>query len=432
MSHLTEQDRCMIENLLNAGLSPLAIARKMNRAHSTIVREIRKHRAENEDDLKQKKNFCSRRKSCFKSHLCNFPPGNCPRRCSQCKIVECGKLCPDYCEEVCPKLSISPFVCNGCKDIGTCKRRKFFYHAHSADKEYREILHECRKGIDASVAEIQEYNFLISQCGKNGQSIHHIIQAHKDVFQKCEKSVYNYYNSGFFSLPRGEMPRMCMRKPRTVPKKRHKIDSKCREGRRIEDYRKFIAEHPELTTVQIDSVIGKVGGKVLLTLQFESGLLLAKLRDTNNSQSVIDYFDMLERSFGLEKFKLMFPVILTDNGSEFSNPAAIEQSPYTGEQRTKVFFCDPNASWQKGSIENNHTNLRRILSKGCSFDRLTQDDIDIVLSHINSYIRQKYDNVPALTKFSAIFGEDSLKLLNLTLIPPEDVILDPKLMKGKI
>ena len=64
MSHLTEQDRCMIENLLNAGLSPLAIAHKLNRAHSTIEREIRKHRAENEDDLKRKKNFCSRRKSC--------------------------------------------------------------------------------------------------------------------------------------------------------------------------------------------------------------------------------------------------------------------------------------------------------------------------------------------------------------------------------
>ena len=41
MSHLTEQDRCRIENLLNAGLSPLAIARRENRAHSTIVRELR-------------------------------------------------------------------------------------------------------------------------------------------------------------------------------------------------------------------------------------------------------------------------------------------------------------------------------------------------------------------------------------------------------
>ena len=190
--------------------------------------------------------------------------------------------------------------------------------------------------------------------------------------------------------------------------------------------------HPELTTVQMDSVIGKVGGKVLLTLQFECGMMLACLRDTNNSQSVIDYFDMLERKFGLERFRSMFPVILTDNGSEFSNPAAIEISPVSGEPRTKVFFCDPNASWQKGSIENNHTNLRRILTKGCSFDKLNQADVNLILSHLNSYIREKYDNVPAASRFCSIFGNDCLDILNLALIPADMVILDSKLVKGKI
>ena len=80
MSHLTEQDRCLIENLLNAGLSPLAIARKENRAHSTIVRELRKHRKENESDRRQKKNYCTRKKSCFRKDVCQHPPGNCPGR----------------------------------------------------------------------------------------------------------------------------------------------------------------------------------------------------------------------------------------------------------------------------------------------------------------------------------------------------------------
>jgi len=228
------------------------------------------------------------------------------------------------------------------------------------------------------------------------------------------------------------MPRMCMRKPRTVEKIRHKIDPKYREGRRLSDYKKFVAEHPELPTVQMDSVIGKVGGKVLLTLQFECGMMLACLRDTNNSQSVIDYFDMLERKFGLERFRIMFPVILTDNGSEFSNPSAIENSSLAGVPRTKVFFCDPNASWQKGNIENNHTNLRRILTKGCSFDKLNQNDVDIVLSHMNSYIRAKYENIPAIAKFSSIFGKDCLDILNLRIIPSNEVILEPKLLKGKI
>ena len=432
MSHLTEQDRHMIANLLNAGLSPLAIAHKLKRAHSTITRELRKHRREDEENQKHKKNFCNRRLICHKRSLCKIPPGNCPGRCSQCKRIECRKYCDEYEEEVCTKLDRPPFVCNGCPDLKNCRKRKFFYQAVTAEKAYQDLLHECRKGIDVSEAEIRQYNELIRHGGHNGQSLHHIMSAHKDVFQKCSKSIYNYFNQGVFSLPRGEMPRMCMRKPRKVEKIRHKVDPKCRSGRTLADYEKYCLEHPNLPTVQMDSVIGSVGGKVLLTLQFECGMMLAWLRDTNKSQSVIDYFDMQERKFGPERFRRMFPIILTDNGPEFSNPTAIEISPITGKQRTRIFYCDPNASWQKGNIENNHTNLRRILVKGCSFTRLTQQDINLVLSHLNSYIRKSYDDTPAIDRFGALFGKDCLDILNLTVIPPDDIILDPKLLKGKI
>ena len=432
MSHLTEQDRHMIANLLDAGLSPLAIAHQLKRAHSTITRELRKHRREDEENQKHKKNFCNRRLICHKRSLCKIPPGNCPGRCSQCKLIECRKYCDEYEEEVCMKLARPPFVCNGCPDLKNCRKRKFFYQAVAAEKAYLDLLHECRKGIDVSEAEIRQYNELIRHGGHNGQSLHHIMSAHKDVFQKCSKSLYNYFNQGIFSLPRGEMPRMCMRKPRKVEKIRHKVDPKCRSGRTLADYEKYCLEHPNLPTVQMDSVIGSVGGKVLLTLQFECGMMLAWLRDTNNSQSVIEYFDLLEQKLGLSRFRRMFPIILTDNGSEFSNPTAIEISPITGKRRTRIFYCDPNAAWQKGSIENNHTNLRRILVKGCSFTRLTQQDINLVLSHLNSYIRKSYDDTPAIERFCALFGKDCLDALNLTVIPPDDIILDPKLLKGKI
>ena len=432
MSHLTEQDRHMIANLLDAGLSPLAIAHQLKRAHSTITRELRKHRREDEENQKHKKNFCNRRLICHKRSLCKIPPGNCPGRCSQCKLIECRKYCDEYEEEVCMKLARPPFVCNGCPDLKNCRKRKFFYQAVAAEKAYLDLLHECRKGIDVSEAEIRQYNELIRHGGHNGQSLHHIMSAHKDVFQKCPKTLYNYFNQGIFSLPRGEMPRMCMRKPRKVEKIRHKVDPKCRSGRTLADYEKYCLEHPNLPTVQMDSVIGSVGGKVLLTLQFECGMMLAWLRDTNNSQSVIEYFDLLEQKLGLSRFRRMFPIILTDNGSEFSNPTAIEISPITGKRRTRIFYCDPNAAWQKGSIENNHTNLRRILVKGCSFTRLTQQDIDLVLSHLNSYIRKSYDDTPAIERFCALFGKDCLDALNLTVIPPDDIILDPKLLKGKI
>ncbi len=87
----------------------------------------------------------------------------------------------------------------------------------------------------------------------------------------------------------------------------------------------------------MDSVIGEIGGKVLLMVLFPCGMLLARLRDTNNSQSVIDYIDSFERNFGLDLFRKLFPVILTDNGSKFSNPMAIEFSHVTKERRTWVF-----------------------------------------------------------------------------------------------
>jgi IS30 family transposase len=316
--------------------------------------------------------------------------------------------------------------------LKACRKRKFFYGAQNAMAEYKSVLVESRQGIDSSANEILSYNELIRQGLRKGQGIHHIMNAHPDVFQKCEKTLYNYFNKNVFSLPRGDMPRLCMRKPKVRPKIRHQIDSRCRNGRTFEDFHLFLTAHPDISVVQMDSVIGHAGGKVLLTLQFECGLLLACLRDTNNSQSVMDYFDMLERKFTLDAFKRIFPVILTDNGSEFSNPSALERSIFTGARRTRIFYCDPNAAWQKGCIENNHTNLRRSLPKKSSFDKLSQIDIDLVLSHLNSYIRKHYDDVPPLSRFNEIYGDEILAQLNINLVPPDEVIWDEKLLKGKI
>ena len=110
----------------------------------------------------------------------------------------------------------------------------------------------------------------------------------------------------------------------------------------------------------------------------------------------------------------------------------IEFSPVTRERRIWVFYCEPNAAWQKGNIENNHTNLRRILPRKTSFNALTQDDTDLVLSHLNSYNRKLFDDIPAITRFNSIFGKDILRKMNISLIDPDEVIIDKQLLKGKI
>lgn len=431
MAHLTKQERCKIENMLIAGVTPQEIARKLGRAHTTINRELKQHRHEEDPAHRRCTNYCAFSKKCDKYKVCKYPPASCLGKCSRCRIVSCNKYCPDFVEDKCYKLARSPFVCNGCKDLKSCGKRKFFYGALEAMQEYRSVLVESRKGIDASPIEVQQYMNLIRHGLSKGQALHHMMTAHPDVFQKCEKTLYNYLHQDIFDLPRGSMPRMNIRKSRTKEKLRHKIDPQYRTGRKYADYLDFMEQHPEFVPVQMDSVIGEVGGKVLLTIHFPCGLMLARLRETNNSQSVIDFFDWFEREFGLETFRTVFPLILTDNGSEFSNPSAIEFSPVSKEQRTRVFYCEPNAAWQKGNIENNHTILRRILPKRTSFDSLTQEDIDLVLSHLNSYKRKLYEDVPAITRFNTLFGKNILKKLNIDLIEPDEVILDKQLLKGK-
>ncbi|MDD5664370.1 MAG: helix-turn-helix domain-containing protein, partial [Victivallaceae bacterium] len=178
MSHLTEQDRCKIQNLLNAGDLPREIAFKIGKNPSTIQREIRKHRHEDEANHKHIRNFCSQRKQCYKRILCKLPPQNCPGRCSICKIFSCNKHCSSFTEDSCRKLDRSPYVCNGCQELKGCQKRKYYYIASTAMNEYLTLLSEGRQGIDVSPTEIQQYNELIKAGGKNGQGIHHIMAAH--------------------------------------------------------------------------------------------------------------------------------------------------------------------------------------------------------------------------------------------------------------
>ena len=128
----------------------------------------------------------------------------------------------------------------------------------------------------------------------------------------------------------------------------------------------------------------------MLTVFFtNSELMLAFLRDHNTARSVTEVINSLDTTLGRKLFQELFPVVLTDRGSEFTDPLAIECDMTTGELRTRIFFCDPQRSDQKGACEVTHEMIRRVLPKGTSFDHLIQDDIDLMMSHINSYTRKK-------------------------------------------
>jgi IS30 family transposase len=210
----------------------------------------------------------------------------------------------------------------------------------------------------------------------------------------------------------------------------YKIDKECLNNRKYDDYIKFINENPDVNIVEIDTVEGIKGGKVLLTIHFVNcSFMLAFLREHNDAQSVINTFNSIENELKIDLFKKLFPVILTDNGSEFSNPLEIEFSRKTGEQRTQIFYCEPGRPDQKGSCEVNHEMIRRILPKGTSFDDLTQEDINKMMSHINSYKRKKLNNCSPLQLFRIMYGKDIAKQFGIIEINFNDINLSKNLLK---
>ena len=154
----------------------------------------------------------------------------------------------------------------------------------------------------------------------------------------------------------------------------------------------------------------------------------AFIRDANTARSVKDIFNSLYENLGHEKFVELFPVILTDRGSEFTDPMAIEFNE-DGERRTRIFYCDPQRSDQKGGCEVTHEMIRRVLPKGTSFNHLSQEDVSLMMSHINSYKRKKLNNRSAHQLFSFLHGEDALSVFGLREIPANEINLTPNLLK---
>lgn len=424
--HLTDADRLEIEHGLRHGLSIKKLAAKLGKHPSTVAREIRARRILSDKGAYGRlTNRCVSRGSCSTRQLCEDKP-DCVKRCSACRL--CNAVCPAFQEEVCAKLATPPYVCNGCGREATCVLRKRYYLHRPAHQNYRELLVGAREGANITEDELGALDALVSPLIRQGQSVHHILANHPDRFDLHEKTVYRYIAGGLLRAKNGDLPRVCSLKPRARKPIEHKVDTKCRLGRTYADFQAHLATVPDARVVELDSVIGRVGGKVLLTLLFrDTSLMLAFLRDRNDSQSVLDAFARLWERAGPNLFRRLFPVLLTDNGSEFTNPRALENAP-DGAPRTRLFYCDPCASWQKGRVERNHEFLRLILPRGTSFDGLTQAHLDAALSHINSYSRPALNDKAPFDLFAFTYGGELLAALGLRRIPADRIVLKPSLL----
>ena len=423
--HLTLDERYKIQNMLDAQESFSSIARLLGRDKSTISKEVRNHLTfKKTGALGRHFNDCTHRMSCERHY--------CSKGCTDCKFKVCH-LCISYCKsyekETCKRHTSKPYVCNGCKQRNRCTLEKRIYSAAYADREYKLVLRESRQGIAITEDEALALDEIISPLVKNGQSIHHICRNNADRIMHSEKTIYNYMDAGMFSAGNIDLPRKVKFKPRSAPKEPLKLDKTCRIGRTYDDFKLFLAENPDTPITQMDTVVGSRGGKCLLTIHFTtSAFMLAFLRGRNTAASIQDVIDHLYLILGYDKFAELFPVILTDNGSEFSNPTGIEVDE-DGVIRTQLFYCNPSSPYQKGAIENNHEFIRRIIPKGHSFSDLTQEKVNLMMNHINSYKRKNLAWHSPYEVFELFYGRDTLDKLGAKRITSKDIILHPKLLK---
>ena len=423
--HMSLADRFIIEAGLNRGYSFKQIADTLKRSASTIAREVKSHRVFL-DSVSMARNDCIYRATCKATNLCEEA---CLGRCAYCREHDCRSRCDKYESVKCTALDRAPYVCNSCQKRSGCKRSHAYYTSQRANSMYEIMLSEARSGIRTTPEKLHEIDELLRPLLKRGQSLNHIFASHADEIGCSRKTIYNYIESRALSTKNIDLPRKVRYRRRKKPKPAFRIEYSYRLGRTYSDFQSYMEQFPETPVVEMDTVIGKrAKGKVLLTLIFrDSSFMLIFIMPDGTKKSVLKIFDDLTKLLGLDTFNKLFPVILTDNGVEFKDAPALEYSKRSC-QRTRMFYCDPQAAWQKPHVEKNHQFIRCVIPKGTSFDDFTQQDMIILSNHINSFAR---DSLNGKTPFD-LAEKDMKKLLEvlgLTRVAPDDVLLKPALLK---
>lgn len=424
--HLTLSQRIEIEKGLLAGLSFAEIARSLSKDPSTVSKEIRRHASAKTKINRFAPIPCACRRLCNQINLCSK---KCGSKCKLCHGNRCTDFCKDYTPTQCQKLLKAPYVCNGCGKRANCLLEKMIYSAKYADDCYRELLVSAREGINQTPESIQKLDELVSPLIKRGQSIAHIYASHAKEIKCSRRTLYEYIDQSVLTARNLDMRRRVKYKKRKKPTQSSIVNREYRKGRSYEDFQKLLKNNSSLPVVEMDTVEGKKGGKVLLTMMFRNcSLMLAFLLHSKTQEEVQRVFDDLTLILGVELFQALFPSILTDNGVEFQDPFSLE-STEDGQIRTKIYYCNPNSSWQKGMIEKNHQYIRYVVPKGKTFDIYTQNEITLMINHINSEARDSLNGCTPYQLSQLLLNHQLHTGLSLQPITPDEVTLKPELLK---
>lgn len=385
-TRLTIENRMLIEELIRENYKLKDIARVIGSESSTISREIKKRRKSNNSMI------------------------------------------------ACPLTNKFPFVCINCKKKNNCNKTKYFYNFREAQKDYNNKLKYSRIGIDMSIDEIEYWNNYFNDKLKNrNQPILHIFKNIEGEFPKSIQSFYKYIHKGYLPSINDEMlARSFSYKPRKKKEivKTISKDNIIKKGRRIIDFEKYKKNNPNANIVEMDTVIGKFEDKkCIMTLYFrKSKLMLMYLINKYKPSEVTKVFETIKKALGIDIYKRLFEIILTDNGWEFSKPDDIEINYETGEKLINIFYTEPYSAWQKGGIERNHEFIRYIIPKGISFDTLTKKNVIDMMNNINNVQRKSLDYHTPYSNFQKEYGESISNKLHLIKIKKDEINLSYNLI----
>ena len=420
-THLSFSDRQIIEKGIINDSTKSAIAAILGKDKSTIGKEIKTH--------------------LVRKHHCSYPV-ECAlfSKCTYRKNHTCNSSCPKYKAFYCQRRDRSPGACNGCSKSSSCRYDKYYYYAQQAQQEYRDELTGSRIGVNATLNQIRQLGEMIKPELDKGHSIYVIKQNHPEI-TLSEQTLYNYVENGVFqdagiSISCMELTSQIRR---NIPKKKTtayspRKDRSYLKGRTKADFEEYMELNPNARVVEMDTVYNRSDGPFIQTFKFlDYDFLFCVFHKDKSARSMLNGILLLEKILGKDIFNREVAVLKTDRGGEFVLAAQAEIRE-DGTRRTRVFYCDPMCSWQKGSLENVHILLREICPKEIDLFQLnltSQAKADLITVHINSYPKEKLNGKTSfqLLDFLSHDMAKRFEAYGIAAIDSKDVILKPYLLK---
>lgn len=347
--------------------------------------------------------------------------------------------CADFKPFTCNRRDRSPGACNGCSKYTHCRYDKYRYKADFSHKKYREDLVDSRTGINMSYEECKAMADIIVPLIKARHSPYHIVTNHPEL-NISEKTLYNYIENGIFREfglldidLRIKTKRKITKKASNKYKKRE--DKKYLNGRTYDDFINYTAENKNLSVVEMDTVYNNGStGPFMQTFKFlDYSFMFIVYQEEKTAKSMVEGVDLLEKILGKDLFSEEVAIIKTDRGSEFCDAEGFEKEE-NESRRTRIFYCDPMASGQKGSLENNHKEIRYICPKENDLKDLglnSQEKANLIVSHINSQSKEHLKGKSPLEvmEFMNPALYQKFKDFGIERINKDNIVLKPYLLK---